>query len=122
MNRKKVILLFVTVFIFFLVFCIPPALSSGLSAEPLPTTENQQTITAEIEQAIQQDIATNEKYVQAKMVTNLEVTDIITSLDQLWATAWVVYYDAQIESVIPSEPALAVTHYVDNRVAGIPTI
>ncbi len=114
MKRMRVVFIIIPLFFFF-IFCISPATSTGLNAEPLPTADNQQAVTTEIEQAILDDIAGNEKYVQAKMVTNLEVTDIITSLDQLWATAWVVYYDAQIGSAIPSEPALAVTHFVDDE-------
>ena len=48
------------------------------------------------------------------MVTNLQVTDIEISQDQLWATAWVVNYDSQIEALLPTEPALAVAHYVED--------
>lgn len=115
MRRKNVILVVASVLISLLIFFIPTALSSALSAEPQPTVVDQQVAVDQIEQAILKAIASNINYVQGGMVTNLQVTDIKTSQDQLWATAWVVYYDPQIEALIPSEPALAVARFVDDH-------
>jgi Bacterial pre-peptidase C-terminal domain/Peptidase family M23/Bacterial Ig domain len=96
-------------------FSTPTASSSALSAEPLPTQVNQDEITNQVEQAVLEAIAANAGYLQAKMIPSLQVSDIKTSADQQWATAWVVYYDLQIEAFIPSEPALAVTHRVEDN-------
>ena len=111
MKWKKMIWMAVTVFICLFTFSIFPSYSSGISAEPL-TTEKNQGVSDQIEQAILEAIASNSNYIQGGMVTNLQVTEIEVSQDQLWATAWVVYYDSQIGAMIPSEPALAVTKYI----------
>lgn len=113
MKRIKVIWLVVTIFIFLFMFCIPTALSAGLRAEPQPTVENQQDLSNQVEQAILEAIASNSHYIQGSMVNNLQITDIQVSQDQLWATAWVEYYDSQTGVIIPTEPALAVAHFVD---------
>src|SRR4030042_3534082 len=114
MKWKKVIWVVVTVLICLFIFSIPTAFSAGLQAEPQPTAENNQKTTEQVEQAILDAIASNNRYIQGGMVTNLQVSDVEISQDQLWATAWVVYYDSQTEAMLPTEPALAVTHYVDN--------
>jgi hypothetical protein len=104
----------VTLIAFIFVFSNPTAFSAGLTAEPLPTDEIQQEITLQVEQAILNAIAINSEYIQGGMVANLQVTDVKISQDQTWATAWVAYYDPQIEAILPTEPAFVVTHYVDN--------
>src|SRR4030067_1099117 len=116
MKQKKVIGVVITVLTFLLLLSIPTALSAAPMAEPPPSVKNQQEISDQIKQAILEAIASNNRYIQGGMVTNLQVTDVKTSRDQLWATAWVVYYDSTIEALIPSEPALAVTHFVDDHV------
>ena len=113
MKRKNVILVSVIVFICLFIFSIPTASSSALIAEPEPTTVNVQGIDDQIEQAIFEAIASNNNYVQGSMVTNLQVTEIQISQDQQWATAWVVYYDPQIEALLPTEPALTVSHFLN---------
>ena len=49
------------------------------------------------------------------MITDLQVTEIKISKDQQWATAWVVNYDPQIGAVVPTEPGLAVAHFLKDR-------
>src|SRR4030042_1728396 len=115
MKRKKVILVAVTVFTFFFFFSLPMAMSTALNAEPSPSITDQQIISDEITQAILDAIASSNNYIQGEMITNLQVTDIKTSQDLRWATAWIVYYDSQIEAVIPTEPGLAISHFVDDR-------
>jgi hypothetical protein len=115
MKRKNVILGAVTVFTFLFLFSIPPAKSSALNAEPSPANQNQQIISDEITQAIFEAIASSKTYIQGELVTKLQVTEIKTSQDQRWATAWIVYYDSQIEAVIPTEPGLAISYFVDDR-------
>ena len=115
MKQKKVIWVVITVLTCLLLLSIPTALSAAPMAEPPPSVKNQQEISDQIKQAILEAIASNNRYIQGGMVTNLQVTDVKTSRDQLWATAWVVYYDSTIEALIPSEPALAVTHFVDDH-------
>src|SRR4030042_904130 len=115
MKWKKGMMLFVTILICLFIFSVPTASSARLNAEPLPTEKNQQDISVQIENAILEAIANNSQYIQGDMVSNIQVTDIEISQDQMWATAWVVYYDSQIEAVLPTEPALAVTLYVDNE-------
>lgn len=115
MKRKNMILVSVIVFICLFIFSIPTALSSALIAEPEPTTADVQGIEDQVKQAIFEAIASNNNYVQGNMVTNLQVTDIQISQDQQWATAWVVYYDPQVEALLPTEPALAVSHFLDDH-------
>src|SRR4030066_1152049 len=115
MKQKKVIWVVITVLTCLLLLSIPTALSAAPMAEPPPSVKEQPEISAQIKQAILEAIASNNRYIQGGMVTNLQVTDVKTSRDQLWATAWVVYYDSTIEALIPSEPALAVTHFVDDH-------
>ena len=112
MRWKKVTWIAVTVLICLFTFTISPSYSPGTLAGPVKNEINQE-VPEQIEQAILQAIATNEKYIQGEMVTNLQVTEVEISQDQLWATAWVVYYDSQIGAIIPTEPALAVTRYVN---------
>jgi hypothetical protein len=115
MKRKHVILVIVTVFIGLFIFSIPTVSSSALYAEPRPSTQKQQLIEDQIKQAILAAVASNKRYVQGGLVADLQVTEIKISQDQQWATAWVVYYDPQIEAVIPSEPGLAVAHFLKDR-------
>ena len=114
MRWRKVIGMVVALIIIIFAFSIPTAFSIGQQAEPLPTDENQEEITVEVEQAILDAIAINSNYLQGGMAANLQVTEVNISQDQIWATAWVVYYDPQIEAILPTEPALVVTHNVDN--------
>ena len=115
MKRKKVILVCVIVFICLFIFSIPTASSSALLAEPEPTAIVVQGVEDHIKQAIFEAIASNNNYIQGNMVTNLQVTDIQISKDQQWATAWVVYYDPQVEAVLPTEPALSVAHFLNDQ-------
>ncbi len=115
MKRKNVVLGVVIVFICLFIFSIPTASSSALIAEPEPTSIDGQIIEDQIKQAIFDAIASNNRYIDAGLVTNLQVTELKISQDQQWATAWVVYYDPQIEAMVPTEPALAVAHFLDSR-------
>ena len=110
MKLKNMIRVLVTILVFLFIFSIPTVSSSALNAEPPPTSVNQQEVPDQLEKAILDAIASNSRYIQGKLVTNLQVTDIKTSQDQLWATAWIVYYDIKIEAVIPSEPAIVIAH------------
>ena len=114
MTRKNVLWTLVIVITFLFTFSIPTALSSALIAETQSPDENQQTNSDQVKQAVLEAIGMNASYSKAMMVTNMQVSDIKISNDQQWATAWVVYYDTQIEAVIPSEPVLTlVQHKVD---------
>jgi murein DD-endopeptidase MepM/ murein hydrolase activator NlpD len=113
MKQKNVILVCVTVFICLFIFSIPTASSSALYAEPKPAAQDQQTIENQVEQAVLDAIASNESYVQKGFVSTVQVTDIKISSDKNMATAWLVYYDPQIDAVVPTEPGLAVTHLVN---------
>jgi hypothetical protein len=115
MKWKKVMILTVTILTCLFIFSVPRGISAGLYAEPIPTLESQTEISDQVEQAILDAIAINSSYIQGGMVTNLQVNDIAISQDQLWATAWVTYYDSQIEAILPTEPALAVMHKVNNE-------
>ena len=115
MKRKNTILVSIIVFICLFIFSIPTASSSALIAEPEPTSIDVQGIDDQIQQAIIEAIASNTDYVQGNLVTNLQVTEIQISQDQEWATAWVVYYDPQIEALLPTEPALTVSHFLKDQ-------
>lgn len=115
MKWKKVIILSVTILTCLFIFSIPRAISAGLNAEPIPTVESLTETSDQVEEAILDAIAIKSSYIQGGMVNNLQVTDIALSNDQLWATAWVAYYDPQIEAMLPTEPALAVMHKVNNE-------
>ncbi|HSB66975.1 MAG TPA: hypothetical protein VLD65_10370, partial [Anaerolineales bacterium] len=115
MKRKYVILLTITVFIGLFWCTRPSATSTALSAEPLPTTQPNQTVQDQIEMAILEAIASNDRYIQKGLVPSIQITDIRTSLDQKQSTAWVTYYDPLIDAVIPIEPGLAVAHNVGDR-------
>ena len=115
MKWKEGTMLFATILICLFIFSIHTASSSGQNAELLPTEENQQDISIQIENSILEAIANNSQYIQGDIVSNIRVTDIEISQDQLWATAWVVNYDSQIEALLPTEPALAVAHYVEDE-------
>ncbi len=108
MRWRKVIGVVVIVIIIIFAFSIPTAFSAGLQAEPLPTDENQEEITVQVEQAILGAIAINRNYVQGGIAANLQVTEVKISKDQTWATAWVEYYDPQTETILPTEPAFVV--------------
>ena len=112
--RKSVLWVAAILATFLFVFTTPTALSSALVAETQPAVVDQTTDTQGIEQAVLEAIATNTIYSKGSMVSNLQVTDIKVSQDQQWATAWVVYYDSQVEAIIPSEPGLAIVRYVNN--------
>ncbi|MFZ2098852.1 MAG: peptidoglycan DD-metalloendopeptidase family protein, partial [Anaerolineales bacterium] len=115
MKRKNVILVCVTVFICLFIFSLPTVSSSALLAEPKPVAQDRQALEDQIKQAILEAIAFNDRYVQKGMVDILRVTDIRISADQMTATAWVVYYDPQIEAIIPVEPGIAITHLINDQ-------
>jgi hypothetical protein len=113
MKRKNVIFVCITVFLFLSIFSIPTASSSALYAEPKPANQDQQVIEDQVRQAILDAIASNVSYIQKGIVTSTQVTDIKMSSDKSIATAWLVYYDPQIDAVVPTEPGLVVTHLVN---------
>lgn len=112
MKRKNAFWSLVILITFLFIFSIPKASSSALNAETPPPQVNQQAASDQVEQAVLEAIATSASYSKAVMVTNLQVSDIQISQDQQWATAWVVYYDTQIEATIPSEPSFAVVQRI----------
>lgn len=115
MKRKQVILVFITVFICLFLFSLPTVSSSALSAEPLATSVAQPELQDQVKLAILEAIASNDRYIQKNLVTSLKVTDIQLSKDQQWATAWMVYYDPEIEALIPTEPSMPVSHFLGDR-------
>ncbi len=115
MKRTNVILVIITVFICLFIFSIPTASSSALNAEPQPSPEDELLLSDQIQQAILQAIATRDSYAKGGMVKDLQVTDIRISQDKQWATAWVVIYNPQVEALIPTEPGLAVTHFLNDQ-------
>lgn len=115
MYYKKSILVFITVFICLFLFSLPTVSSSALSAEPKPSPVDSQAIEDQIENAVLETIAVNQNYIQSGMVTNVQVTETKVSQDQQWGTAWVVYYDPQIQAVLPTEPGLALAHQVNGE-------
>jgi hypothetical protein len=115
MKRKNVLMVVVTVFICLFIFSISTASSSALHAEPGPSPVGAQVLNDQIKQAILEAVASNDRYIQGGLVTNLQVTDLKISQDKLWATAWVVNYDPQIEALIPTEPGLVVAHFLKDR-------
>jgi Peptidase family M23/Bacterial Ig domain len=115
MRRKKFVLVFVTVVAGLFLFSLTTAYSSALFAEPPPSTIQQQSVDDQVKQAVLEAVATDAKYVQIESVSNVQVTEVVTSQDQAWGTAWVVYYDPQVDAIVPSEPGLAVAHLVNNQ-------
>jgi hypothetical protein len=113
MKSKNVILVCFTVFICLFIFSIPTASSSAVYAEPQPAAQDQQVLEDQVKQAVQDAITSNVSYIQKGLVSSIQVTDIKISSDQNMATAWLVYYDPQIDAVVPTEPGLAVTHLVN---------
>jgi hypothetical protein len=114
MKRNKMVLGVVVFLAVLFFFSISTASSATRNSDPLPTQVIQQELSDTITQAILTAVAANTQYQRGKMVPNLQVTDINTSQDKQWGTAWVVYYDMLAEALLPSEPALAVTHLIDN--------
>src|SRR4030042_3868464 len=114
MKRKNLVWGLILILTSLLTFSIPTVESSAQDAEPLPTDTLKEETTDQIEQAILEAIAVSDRYQQGKMVANLQVSDIQTSKDLQWGTAWVVYYDYQVEALIPTEPGLAVTKFLNN--------
>ncbi len=115
MKRKQAILVLVTIIVSLFLFSLPTSSSTALSAEPQPTAVTQPGVQDQVKIAILEAIASNDKYIQKDLVSSLKVTDIQVSNDQQWATAWVAYYDPQIEALIPTEPSMPVSHFVGDR-------
>ena len=115
MKCRNVIMVIITVFICLFIFSIPTVSSAALNAEPQPSPLDQQLLTDEIKLAILEAVASNNSYAKGGMVKDFQVTDINISQDQQWATAWVVIFDPQVEALVPTEPGLAVTHYMNNQ-------
>jgi hypothetical protein len=115
MRIKKLILVFVTALICLFLFSLPTVSSSALSAEPIPSSQVSQALDDQIDKAVLEAVATSKNYIQGGVQADLQVTEIKVSQDQQWATAWVVYYDPQIEAVIPTEPALAVVQLINDQ-------
>ncbi len=115
MKQKHVIMVITTVLICLFLFSLPTVSSSALSAEPLPTQAVSQQVQDQVKIAILEAIAANGRYIQKGLVPSLQVTNVRTSLDQKQATAWVLYYDPEIDAVLPIEPGLTIASNVDNR-------
>jgi hypothetical protein len=115
MLRKHVFLVIVTLFIGFFILLVPAASSLTIAAEPAPTTVVEQNAEDQVKIAILEAIASNDRYIQKQLVSSLQITDVQISKDQQWATAWVVYYDPTIEAIIPTEPAVPVSHLLNNQ-------
>jgi hypothetical protein len=115
MKYIKAHLVSAIVFISLFLFSLPSASSTALMAEPKPSPVVSQVVQDQIESAVLDAIAVSKQYIQGGLVTNLQVTEIKVSQDQQWATAWVVYYDPQIQAVLPTEPALAVLQLVNGE-------
>ncbi len=115
MKRKRIILVVISVVIGLFFFSLPSASSSALSAEPQPTAETSQVLQDQVKVAILEAISSDDRYIQKGLVPMIQVTDVRASLDQKQATAWVVYYDSQLEALIPLEPGLTITRFVDDR-------
>ncbi len=116
MQHKKVIFLSLSVIIGVLVFTVPALMSTALSAEPSPTppvsqnSVDQVNQVAQVEQAILSDVVSKMSSTASELITSTQVTEVQLSQDQQWATAWVVYYDAQVDAVLPTEPGMAIAH------------
>jgi murein DD-endopeptidase MepM/ murein hydrolase activator NlpD len=113
--RKHLILVVIVVLIGLFISSVPSASSSAFTADPEATVEGDQGIKDQVKIAILESIASNDRYIQKNLVSSLQVTDVQVSKDQQWATAWVVYYDPTLEAVIPTEPAVPITHWQDNQ-------
>ncbi len=113
MKRKQLALVVITVIIGLFFFYLPSASSSTLFADPSPTVQADQSIQDQVKFAIVEAIASNDRYIQKGLVSSLQVSDVQVSQDQQWATAWVAYYDPEIEAIIPTEPAMPVSHMVN---------
>jgi hypothetical protein len=122
MRYKKYLLVFITVLIGVFLFSLPTVSSSALSAEPKPSSQQTQALEDQIENAVLEAVASSNNYIQGGVQADLQVTEIKVSPDQQWATAWVVYYDPQIQAVLPTEPALSVVQLIDGQwMALLPT-
>jgi Peptidase family M23/Bacterial pre-peptidase C-terminal domain len=115
MKQRHMLLISVTVFICLFLFSLPTVSSTALSAEPVSTNQPDQAIQNQVEMAILEKIASNDHYIQKGLVPSIQVTSIKTSNDLQQATAWVTYYDFQVEAVLPIEPGLALAQNIDGK-------
>ncbi len=114
--RKNALWVVVAVIIFMFLFSIPNTSSSALVAETQPTVIVQQKdLDNEVKQAVLEAVALNSSYSKSPMLTTIQVTDVNISQDQQWATAWIVYYDPQVDAIIPTEPVLTIVQNVENN-------
>jgi hypothetical protein len=111
MKWKTLLLAIFTVFISLLLFSIPKVSSSPLIAETIAPAQDNQVIEDHIKDAILDAIYSSKQYEPGEVSNLLQVSDIRVSKDQQWGTAWIIYYDPQIDAIIPTEPALTLTHY-----------
>jgi hypothetical protein len=115
MKWKNALLVFLTVFISLFMLSISTASSSALFGDTVESTPDTRAVEDQIKQAILNTIYSSKSYTQGGLDNLLQVSDIRVSNDQLWGTAWIIYYDSQIDAVIPTEPALTLTHFLDNE-------
>jgi len=115
MKWKNLVLGIFAVFISFFLFSIPKVSSSPLYAETAVSTHDEQSIEDQIKEAIFNEIYSSKSYEQGGLVDLLQVSDIKVSNDRRWGTAWITYYDSEIDATIPTEPGLTLTHFVDGE-------
>lgn len=73
---------------------------------PTPDPATQTDSEAEVERAIQQAIASEEEYVVAYLLNEVQVEDTEISLDKNWAVSWLVLIDPDTGDILPTEPGL----------------
>jgi hypothetical protein len=67
-----------------------------------------QDVAAQVEQAILDEIARRDNYGWGTPVYQLQIDNVKIAIDGTWATAWVVYYDAEMDQILPTEPGMVV--------------
>ena len=115
MKRKNVILGMIAVFISLFLFSIPAVSSSAVHGEAAASTQEKQAVEDQIKEAILNAIYSSKSYQQGGLARLAQVSEIQVSNDQQWGTAWIVYYDSQIDAIIPTEPGLTITHLQENE-------
>jgi hypothetical protein len=106
---KSIFTLAIFIFILGLIWLAGPTAPAN-SATPAPPIINldEQSLTAELQQAVEIALVRNAGLVSAYLIYDIGIETIEYSEEKTWALVWLAYFDPKSGEKIPTEPGLSI--------------